>query len=388
MSENNVLTRSAWLEVDLDQLVQNYRNIQKHVGKNANLMAVVKADAYGHGSRHIVETLKENGVRSFAVATLSEARYIKKHAPDVSILILGVTPDYLLETAIEEGFKLTVSTREQGLLIAQIAQKKQCQAVIHIKLETGMGRLGFSPDAETEDALLALCRLPNLTLEGIFTHFADSEVNFPYTRQQALRFTRFIQKLESLGIRIPIRHVCNSAAIIQFPEYNFDMVRAGIILYGIDPTPSGNPVGLKHIGALKAQVSHVRILNPGDYVGYGLTFQAKQKTRMAIVPIGYADGYSRHLSNHGHGLIHGKRVPIIGRIAMDQMVLDVTGLPVAIGDEVVLLGRQGNQEITIWELAEKTGEICASVMVSLSKRLPRVYIKDGKIYQVLDYLLT
>ncbi|MDL2295049.1 alanine racemase, partial [Ruminococcaceae bacterium OttesenSCG-928-D13] len=260
---------------------------------------------------------------------------------------------------------------------------------IHIKLETGMNRQGFMPTAENADAIAEISRMPGLVVDGLYTHFPASDDDPAYTANQVRLFDGMVDMLGERGVKIPIRHVSNSAAVMNFPEYGYDMVRAGIILYGVYPFPDADRsfIVLESIESLKAQITYLKVVPPGEKVGYGLSYQTTRETQIATVPIGYADGYSRSLNNIGQCIVQGTIVPIIGKLCMDQLMLDVTGLTPKVGDEVVFMGRQGDAEITIEDIADKIGQIPASVMCSFTKRLPRVYTKGGEICHVLDYLL-
>ncbi|HZH92996.1 MAG TPA: alanine racemase [Tissierellaceae bacterium] len=383
------LTRPAWLEIDLDNLHFNYKEIRKLVRDTADIMAVVKADAYGHGAAAIVRELMALGVKRFGVAHLSEAIHIKNHSPHAQVLVMGYTPDYLAEVAINRGVRLTVYLEDQADHFAKVAKELDKDAVVHLKIETGMNRLGFLPDEKTLQAVERIKEMDNIIIEGMFTHFPAADDDHGYTERSMAKFREFCRMLYEKDIDIPVKHVSNSAAIMNFPQYGLDMVRAGIILYGIYPYPQAKreTLPLKPCISLKAQISHVKTIEKGDKVSYGLTFEASTRTQVATVPVGYADGWSRDLSNKGYALVNGRRVSIIGRICMDQLMLDVTGMDVKRGDEAVLMGSQGEEEITIEEIASQIGQIPASVLCMLTKRLPRVYVKERRVPEVVDYLL-
>lgn len=386
----NNLTRPAWMEINLDDLVHNVKEIKAKLEGNTQILGIVKADAYETGAIQIVDTLIGEGVTYFGVATLSEALQIRKYHPAVDILVMGYTPEYLYSAAIDKNITLTLYTLAQAKTLNHQADLKGKATKIHLKIETGMNRLGFLPtDAHIEE-MVQICRMNALSVEGIFTHFASAEADFDYTRAQMEKYDAVCNKLQAQDIHIPIQHVNNSAAIISFPEYNRDMVRAGVILYGIYPLPitKKDDLKLKHILSIKAQVSNVKEIEAGEKLSYGLTYTASKKTKIATIPVGYADGYSRDLSNKGYCIVHDTRVAIVGRICMDQMMLDVTGLPVEIGDEVILLGKSAHQEISIYEIAESIGQIPASIQCMLNKRFPRVYTKNGKVVKITDYLLN
>lgn len=383
------LTRPAWLEINLDNMDYNYQEIRKVVPEGSDIMAVLKADAYGHGASRVAQELMELGVKRFGVATLSEALSIKKGSPEAQLLVMGYNPDYLAKKAIADSIRTTVYLKEQAENLDRIAAPIGKEAIIHIKIETGMNRLGFIPSEESLQIISEIKEMKNVVIEGIFTHFPASDDDFDYTKASMKKFLDFVDRLESVGISIPIKHVNNSAAIMNFPDFALDMVRAGVIIYGVYPYPDAERsfLPLKSCLSLKAQVAHLKNLKAGEKLGYGLTFTASADIRVATLPVGYADGWSRDLSNRGIVLIKGKRAPIIGRVCMDQMMVDATGIDVSRGDEVILMGRQGDEEITIEEIAASIGQIPASVLCMLSKRLPRVYIKKNNEPEILDYLL-
>jgi alanine racemase len=383
------LTRPAWLEINLNDLACNYNQIRKALNKGTDLMAIIKADAYENGAIQIANELMKQGVDKFGVATLSEALHIRKSIEGAKILIMGYTPDYLMKKAIEEDIDITVYMVEQAKLASELAKKLNKDALIHIKIETGMNRLGFMPTEESIMAIQKIYSMNNIKIEGIFTHFAASDNDPSYTFNQAKKFDYIVDGLKKLGLRIPLRHVSNSAAIMRYRELDYDMVRAGIILYGVytSPDEDRDTVHLTNILSLKAQISNVKEIEKGEKISYGLTYETLRKSKIATVPIGYADGYSRSLSNKGSVIVKNTIVPVVGRICMDQLMIDVTELDVKVGDEVVLMGKSGDKEITIEEIAMKIGGIPAEVFCMMNKRLPRVYIKDGKVEEVVDYLL-
>ncbi len=383
------LTRPAWLQIDLDRLHYNFREIRKVVPEGSEIMAVLKADAYGHGAIKIARELLSLGVTRFGVATLSEALELRKRLPHAQILVMGYTPEYLYETAIEHGIRTAVYLQEQAEQLSKVAARLNRDAIIHLKIETGMNRLGFLPNEDSMMSILKIREMDNIIVEGIFTHFPAADDDLEYTGNSMRKFESFTRQLEDKGFNIPIKHVNNSAAIMNLPEYSLDMVRAGIILYGVYPFPEANKdfLPLESCLSLRAQISHVKDLEAGERIGYGLTYTAQSRIKVATLPVGYADGWSRELSNKGSVLIGGKRAPIIGRVCMDQLMVDVTGIDAERGEEAVLMGRQGNEEITIEEIAGLIGQIPAAVMCMLSRRLPRVYTKENRPPEVVDYLI-
>lgn len=383
------LTRPTWIEIDLDILDKNYEEIRKIVPEGSDIMAIVKADGYGLGAVNIVRALMDKGVKRYGVATLSEALNIKAKVPHAQILVMGYTPEYLAKVAIENNIRVTVYMKEQAEYLNDLANEVGKDAVIHIKIETGMNRIGFPPKASSIEDIKAIREMDNIIIEGIFTHFPDSEYNEEYTRNSMKIFNDFLRRLEVLKINIPIKHSSNSAAIMSYPEYSLDMVRAGIIIYGLYPYPEADRslLRLEPCFSLKSQVSYVKTLNKGERIGYGLTYETIDEEKIATIPIGYGDGYRRELSNKGYVLINGEYAKIVGLICMDQLMVNVTGIDVKRGDEVVLIGKQGDKEITIEELSTFVDLNPASIISLISRRVPRVYVKARRIPEVVDYLL-
>ncbi len=383
------LTRPTWIEIDLDILDKNYEEIRRIVPESSDIMAIVKADGYGLGAVNIVRALMDKGVKRYGVATLSEALNIKSKVPHAQILVMGYTPEYLAKVAIENNIRVTVYMKEQAEYLNDMAKEIGKDAVIHIKIETGMNRIGFPPKASSIEDIKAIREMDNIIIEGIFTHFPDAEYNEEYTRNSMKIFNDFLRRLEVLKINIPLKHSSNSAAIMSYPEYSLDMVRAGIIIYGLYPYTEANRslLRLEPCFSLKSQVSYVKTLNKGERIGYGLTYESIDEEKIATIPIGYGDGYRRELSNKGYVLINGEYAKIVGLICMDQLMVNVTGIDVKRGDEVVLIGKQGDKEITIEELSTFVDLNPASIISLISRRVPRVYVKARRIPEVVDYLL-
>ena len=383
------MTRPTWLEIDLDKLIHNYHEIKGILKADTEIMAIVKADAYEHGAEMIVETLKQEGVRRFGVAHLSEALHIRKYHPDVEILIMGYTPEALVEKAILSNIVMTIYLKEQAETISEIARNLDKTAKIHIKIETGMNRLGFMPTDESIDIIADIARMEGIELEGIFSHFAVADEDRKYTDKQAERFKFVLDGLEKKGVEIKLKHLMNSAATNNFFDYEYDLIRAGAIIYGIYPFPEADRdyLKLESLITLKSTVSHIKEIEKGERLSYGLIYEAEEKKKIATIPLGYADGYSRKLSNIGRCIVGGDYAPIVGRICMDQLMIDVSGIDVDIDDEVVFIGKSGDKEISVEEIGGLIDEIPVPVLCMLTKRLPRVYIRGGKVVEVKDYLL-
>lgn len=382
----------AWAEIDLDNLAHNVREIRRLAGKRTEIIAVVKADAYGHGTLETVETLLENGVTRLAVSMLDEAIQLRKISIDVPILVLNHTDFRRLNEVLEYNITQTVYSHEMAKALSEEALRHGTKARVHIKIDTGMTRVGFKPGYSAVKDVVAIMKLDGIIIEGIFTHFAAADTkDRAYTLRQFELFESIIEELNRIGVLIPIRHVSNSGAIIQYPEMILEAVRPGIILYGIYPSDEvdRSVIDLKPVMSLKANVIHVKDVETGVSISYGRTFTTRRSSRIATVPIGYADGYSRLLSNKSRVLINGQYAPVVGNICMDQMMVDITDISgeVKAGDEVVLIGRQGDNEITAEEIAGLMGTIPYEILCIIGKRVPRVYIRNGSVVNVLNYLL-
>ena len=366
--------RQVWAEVNLQTLRENYFKLQAYT--QSEMMPIVKADAYGHGLIPVVKTLIACGVRRFGVALLEEALEIKEVFPELAVMVIGATDLEQSDTLVREGIIPSIFQLSQAQALSDAAVKLNQTAKLHIKIDTGMNRIGFR-EADLAK-ILKISAMPNLFIEGIFTHFATSDQSdLSFAREQLKRFESIYTKLKNSGLKIPIRHAANSAAILQFPESHFELVRPGIALYGLSPSAQvGGNVGLEPVMSWKAKVSNVKSIKTGETVSYGRTFQAAYPTCVATIPVGYADGLRRSLSNQGEMLIHGKRSMMIGRVCMDQTMLEVTKIKkVNVGDVVTILGKDGYDQITATEMADWLGTISYEVICGISKRVPRVYLE-------------
>ncbi len=373
--------KRAWAEVSLPQLRKNVEIIRSLNSGSTEIMAVVKADAYGHGDEHIVRCLANDcGIRYFAVSNLDEAIAVRKFAPQGEILILGYTPpEYAHEISMYNIIQGVVSTEYAEALVQNTPQPIRC----HIKIDTGMGRIGLKHDTPQQCAaeIAEMMKIDKLSVEGIYTHFAvadsDDPDNVAYTDKQEKFITDTYDVLAAQGIKLPHLHFMNSAATCYRNSERSTLSRAGIILYGLHPDVSLDiPEGLEPLMELKAVISHVKTVNKGDCISYGRTFRADREMRIATVTIGYADGYSRLLSSKGEILVHGKRCKITGRVCMDQLMIDVSDVPEAkAGDIVTLIGKEGDDRITADDLAQIYGTIGYEVVCGISKRVPRIYIE-------------
>jgi alanine racemase len=370
----------VYARIDLDAIRNNLKQNMDHVGKDVKVMAVVKTDAYGHGAVPIAKALNEDGAYGFAVATVEEAMELREAGLQNPILVLGHVFFRDLPEAFTNHILITVDTLVDAKRISEIAVAMKTTASIHIKVDTGMGRLGFQPTEESKREILEISRLPNVELDGIFTHFAkaDAADKTSMEKQESV-FLQFIKELEEMGLHFPIRHMCNSAATMEKKDGFLDMVRIGATLYGFNPSDevSNQYIKPQPVLSLISHVSHIKEVGPGFTVSYGSTYvTTEEHTVIATVPVGYGDGYPRSLSNKGFVLIGGTRCPILGRVTMDQCMVDVTHLPkVAIGDEVVLLGKQGEEEITLDELGTLSSRFDYEFVCDLNQRVPRLYKK-------------
>lgn len=385
--------RPTWAEINLDNLRHNIMEIKRITSSATRLCAIVKADGYGHGAVEVAREALACGVSYLGVAFLDEAVELRENGITSPILILGFTPENLFDRILEYNITQTVYNFNSAVTLSEYALKRNKKAKVHIKIDTGMSRIGFCPETCTTAEFKKLILLQGLEIEGIFTHFARAdERDRSCTNGQFHIFTEVVNAIEESGYKIPIKHVANSAGILQYPETHLDMVRPGIILYGLYPSGevTKNLISLKPVMSLKTRVSNVKVLPKGRAISYGGTFITQRQSVVATLPVGYADGYSRLLSSKAHVLIKGQRAPVVGRICMDQCMVDVTDVrgSVSIGDEAVLIGDDGNHRISAEEIAKLTGTINYEVVCGISKRVPRVYISGGKIIKVKNLLVN
>ncbi len=389
MIPESIGTRPVWAEVSLDSLAHNMRETRRIVPSSTMLMSAVKADGYGHGVEMCARTFLDNGADRLAVAMPDEGFQLRALGIDAPILCLGYTPSYLYERAINEGVSVTIyhESQVQGLTEAVKATGKG--AVFHAKIDTGMGRLGFQPSKESVEAIVEAAKTEDLFLEGVFTHFAVSdEADKEYSHGQYEKYIRVVEAVEE-HVEVPLKHVNNSAGIIDLPEYNLDMARPGIILYGYYPSPHVDTgrIELRQAMTVKARISHLKQVPAGTGLSYGLTYETERESVIATIPAGYADGYKRSLTNKGYVGIRGERAPNVGRVCMDQFMVDVTDIPDAkIGDEVTLIGLPGGAAPDGEEMAGLMDTITHEVTCQITRRVPRVYTRNGEIVAVKNYL--
>ncbi len=369
--------RPTWVEIDLSAIANNTRQIQSLVGPDVHILASLKADAYGHGALKVARTVLHNGASMLGVATVSEAMPLCEAGIHAPILVFGYVPHWQMREAVHLGLTITLYSIESAQALSRAAQALRRTVKVHVKVDTGMGRLGIRVEhiAEVLKLIHTIIDLPGLELEGIFTHFAmaDSQ-NQTHARMQLTRFQHVLQLIEKEHIRPPLVHAANSAAIISLSEAHFDMVRPGIALYGLDPSPEVRlPAGFRPALSFKTQVAQVKVIPDGESISYGCTYTTDRPTRVAILPVGYADGFRRAPANWGSVLVHGQEAPLLGRVCMDQCIIDVSHIPqVRAGDEVVLIGRQGEASLTAEQVAQRLGTINYEVVSEILARVPRV----------------
>lgn len=370
-------------DIDLDAFRFNLDSIKKNINENTQIITVLKADGYGHGAVPLAkEAEKEERVWGIAVATVEEALELRRGGIKKPLLILGYTYQEDYDLIAAEELRPTVFKLSMAQELSRAALRKNKTVKIHIKIDTGMSRIGYRDLEKSVPEILEISRLPGLEIEGLFTHFAraDEREKAP-AYQQLEKYQAFQKALKEAGLKIPLCHCSNSAGIIRMPEANMDAVRAGIILYGLYPSEEveKEPVPLKPLMTLKSHIAYIKTLEPGVQISYGGTYTTQKETRVATIPVGYADGYARSLSNKGWVLIRGKKAPILGRVCMDQFMVDVTDIPEARElDEVILLGKSQDQQITMEELGELSGRFNYEFACCISKRVPRIYFKGGK----------
>jgi len=382
--------KRCWAEIDLTKIVYNYKLFEKKLkDEKSEIIAVIKANAYGHGANEIAKELSKNGCRFFAVSNITEAINLRKNGVKEKILLLAYTPEVYAKQIFEYNLIQTVYSLEYAQKLNEQSQKNGVINQIYIKIDSGMGRIGFDAfnpeNALNEIKQVALMK--NLNIGGAFTHFAIADAHtaesIQYTAEQGERFSKLVGKIRQNGIKIPVEFSCNSAAGHYHPELIMNGIRLGISLYGLSPSNKDiDGLPLQQVMTLKTVVSMVKTLPVGRSVSYGRTYICKKETKVATVSMGYADGYPRILSNKGYMWVGGKRVPIIGRVCMDQIMLDVSGLDVNFGDEVTVFG--GESDITIDEIANATDTINYEITCGISARVPRVFVKDGKTVSVRD----
>ncbi len=387
------IIKRTWAEVDLCALEENFKAIRAHIGKDTKLCCVVKADGYGHGAVEVAKLYSCLGADFFAVSNIDEALELREHGIKEPVLILGYTPVALALTLAENNITQAVYGLDYAKGLSEAAQIAGVELDVHIKVDTGMSRIGFMcqtfpEDNASIDEIVKACSLPHLNTRGIMAHFAvsdEGEDGKEYTLRQLRAFEHTVQALAQRGISFEVVHHANSGAVEYYKDSYMSLVRAGIILYGLTPNPSlPSEIKLRPALTLKTTVAFVKKLRKGSTVSYGRTFEAKEDMVVATVPIGYADGYFRSLSDKGYMTVKGQKARILGRVCMDQTVIDVTDIEdVKIGDEVVVFSNGENNTPTANELATLADTINYEIVCAVSKRVPRVYLKNGEIVDVM-----
>ena len=383
--------RRVHADIDLDAVLFNFEQMSRTVPEGTQIMAVVKTDAYGHGAVPLAALLEpQDYLWGFATATVDEAVELRKAGIEKPILVLGYSFPECFEDIVKYDIRQTVFQFEMAELLSKEAVKQNKKVFVHVKLDTGMGRIGYQKVEEAVHDTVKMKNLPMLELEGVFTHFANADTkNQEFTFQQLSKFEEMIRAMEAEGVTFELKHCANSAGIIELSERKFDLVRAGIISYGMWPSDEvkKDVVQLKPILSLKSHVVYVKEVEEGTPVSYGSTWRAEGRRKIATVPVGYGDGYPRSLSNKGYVLIKGYKVPIAGRVCMDQLMVDVTDVPeeIKIGDRVTLIGTDGEHTITAEELGDLSGRFNYELMCDLGNRIARIYYQNGKIKEIRDY---
>lgn len=376
--------------INLDALEHNIAEIRRLIGSDRKLCCVIKANAYGHGAVALAEFLEKQGVDYFAVACMDEALELRHCGIASPLLILGETWKDQYEDAVRENVTLTIFSYEDAKVLSETACASGRTAKIHIKLDTGMSRIGLNVSEASADTIAQISKLPGIELEGLFTHFACADMDGRrQTEIQISRYRQMEQWLEDRGVMIPVKHCANSAGIMEYKDVHMDMVRAGIIIYGLYPSDeiSHETIDLEPVMSLKSHVTFVKTIPKGTPVSYGGTFVAEKDMRIATIPVGYADGYFRSLSNKGRVLIRGEYAPICGRVCMDQFMVDVTDISgVMPGDEVTLVGADGDRYLSVEAVSEPAGSFNYEFVCEVSRRVPRVYYRGGKKIKEVFYL--
>lgn len=372
--------RPTWVEVDLDAIAHNVREMRR-IAPDSQLMAVVKADGYGHGALQVAQAALEAGATWLGVATVEEGVDLRRNGVVAPTLIFGYVPPEQVGMVVMHGLRPAVFSLDLAQVLNQRGEALVRKAFIHLKVDTGMGRVGVRLHELAEFAR-ALTRMSHVEVEGVFTHLATAdEPENPFAGEQLKAFEQALAVLREAGVNPPVIHAANSAGIMLWPDSHYDVVRAGIALYGLPPDPAVDwPAQLRPALTWRTRVGLLKEVNPGDAISYGCTYRAESHQRIASLPVGYADGFPRHLSNQGEVLIRGRRCRVVGRVCMDQTMVRIPDdLEVAPGDEVVLIGEQQGASLTATDMARTLGTINYEIVCGISKRVPRLYRKDGRL---------
>lgn len=379
-----MLPKRVYAKINLDNIMKNITTVREKFGNGVTVMGIVKANAYGHGAIEVAKAMEEAGVGFFGVAAIDEAIELRQNDIRTPILILGqiFIQDYI--SAIENDITCTVADADTAKRLSDAAISVGKKADVHIKIDTGMGRIGFQADENGYNEVKSLFNLEGLNITGIFTHFACADMkDKTFTENQKKMFIDFTDSLTNEGYAIPMRHMYNSASVLDLDGYSGEMVRCGIMAYGLYPSDDVNKeTKLYPAFEFKSSISFVKEVKKGFTVSYGSTFITEKDMKIATVPVGYADGYPRYLSGKGEVLVNGVRCKIIGRICMDQFMIDATHMPdIKIGDEVTLIGTQGNETITVEDVSDPDSRFNYEFCCLITPRVQRIYIKDGKVME-------
>ncbi len=385
-----MLPKRVYTEINLDIIRKNVESTMSKVGKDVDVLVILKADAYGHGAIKIAQELSLIGINNFGVATAEEAIQLRNQGISGNILLLDYAFEENYETLIDNDIINTVFQFDHARRLNEIAKELNKKALVHLKLDTGMGRIGFIPSKENLDEIKKINALENIEICGIYSHLACADCKDKSSSNEQIKlFKSFVEEIEENGVILPVKHICNSAGIIDFSDNYLNMVRNGIITYGLYPSDEVNKseINISPAMSMKSHVVFVKEVEKDFPVSYGSTYITEKKTKIATIPIGYADGYPRALSNKGSVLIAGKKAPIIGRICMDQMMVDVTDIGnVKQGDLVTVIGKDGENEITVDDISEIVGTINYEILCNISKRVPRVYVKNNKVIDIVNLI--
>ena len=375
--------------IDLDAAEHNFNVTRAKLPENVKLLCVIKADAYGHGAVPLAK-LFEGRADFYGVACIEEAIELKKAGIKTPVLILGAVPKEFYSDIVKYDIRVPIFNLEDAKALSAEAIRQSKTAPFHFCVDTGMSRIGFQVNKESADTCLEITKLPNIEAEGLFSHFATAdEKDLSKAIAQRDKFKEFIKLLEERGINIPIKHINNSAGIMNFDEY-FDMCRMGIILYGLYPSHEvdENLLKIKPVMEWRAHITHIKELEPGREISYGGTYKTGETRRIATIPVGYADGYPRCLSNKGKVIINGEFAPITGRVCMDQFMVDITGIDAKVGDTVVLVGKSGSKELSMEEVSESAYSFNYELPCRVARRVPRTYYRDGKFLFSTNYMYS
>lgn len=381
--------RPLWAEINLDRIAHNIKEVVR-ISASKEIIAVIKADAYGHGALELAPVLIESGATRLAVAVVTEALELRRAVQKAPIMILGYTPVSYVQEIVENDIEVTAYDYEYVRQLSREADRYKKKVKIHIAVDTGMGRIGFLPTESSVEDVYKISKLPNIIIESVFSHFSSSdEKDKEYTLYQFEKFNWFCSKLEAAGVKYNFRHIANSGAIIDMPQTHLDAVRPGIVLYGYYPSKEVDvtKIDLKPAMSLKASIINLKKVPAGEYISYGRAYKTNRESVIATLPIGYADGYTRLLFSKGKVIVRGKFAPIVGKICMDMCMIDVTDIEgVELGDEVIIMGEENNIKYDADDIAANLGTINYEILCSISKRVPRVFIKNGKVIEIRNYI--